>query len=92
MLAPTPLTSDSAAIQAGLASLYEHGDAVEALACFRMILARTPSHYGAHFQLARTLDVMGLTSEATKEWQTVLRLARETKDQVTEGMALARLR
>ncbi|HEX7939671.1 MAG TPA: hypothetical protein VF483_11850, partial [Gemmatimonadaceae bacterium] len=92
MRAPTPMTSDSAAMQAGLASLYEQNDPTQALACFRMILARTPSHYGAHFQVAKTLDAMGLASEATTEWQTVLRLAREAGDQVTEGLALARLR
>jgi hypothetical protein len=88
----TPLTSDSAAMFIGTASLYEQADAMEAEACFRLVLARTPMHYGATYQLARTLDIVERKQEATARWREVLALARKYSDSTTEAEALARLR
>lgn len=85
-------TSESVAMDVGLQALYRANDPPHAVACFRLVLAHNPAHYGANFQLARSLDLAGRTVDATAQWRLVLRLAREARDSVTLAEALARLR
>lgn len=88
----TPRMSDSVAMDAGLTALYRAGDLREAVACFRLVLARKPAHYGATFQLAKALDVAGLTADATVQWRRMLTLASAARDSATLAAVLARLR
>ncbi len=90
--AATAASSDSVAMHIGLMSQYVRVDKAQAIACFRLLLSRNPTHYGATYQLAKALDVAGRTDEATVQWRTVLRLARAAFDSTTEREALARLR
>ena len=83
------LTADPVAEQmnAGLAA----ADPAVAVTHFRKALELHPGHYGATFQLARALDRAGRKDEASKQWERVLALAEQAKDQPLADMARARL-
>ena len=92
-LAQPDTVSQAAMMQAGLDLLFRAGnpDPVGAADKFRMLLTRNPTHYGAHFQLARALDFAGQPAEARQWWSKVLKLATDIKDQTTADTAKARL-
>lgn len=87
----TAAVTDSSLMREGLDLMYTSGNPVGAEAKFREILTRTPSHYGAHYQLAVALDRGGRPVEARPAWQEVLRLARSVPDSATISTAQTRL-
>jgi tetratricopeptide repeat protein len=87
----THASLEAAMMQAGLDALYARNDVEAAAAHFRKVLAQNPSHYGATFQLALTLDRAGRAEEARPLWERVLRLAETFGDKNTAAMARARL-
>lgn len=83
--------SDEALMKEGLESLYTRKDAPAAEIAFRKVLARHPAHYGATFQLARTLDAEGRPAEAVPFWSRTLMMAESYRDQQTAATAFGRL-
>ena len=79
-------------MKAGLDLLYARNDPAGAAARFRRVLELNPTHYGATFQLARALDLVGSTADARPLWETVLRMAEAYHDEPTAGIARERLR
>jgi Tfp pilus assembly protein PilF len=75
----------------GLNLLYQKNDPFGAEVAFRDVLKQNPSHYGAHFQLARAIDREGKPTEARPMWQDVLKSAEAINDTATVSMAKARL-
>ena len=75
----------------GIQALYNTGDPVAAETTFRAVLAKNPTHYGAHYQLAVALDRGGKPTEARTEWNEALRLAESFNDTATARTARARL-
>ena len=86
---PDALTE--AAMQAGLDALYSSHDPARAAALFRQVLKRTPTHYGATYQLAAALDAAGRPEEARPWWQRMLAMADRSADKATAEVARARL-
>lgn len=82
--------SDSALMARGLAAARD-GGAKNAVTTFREILQRTPSHYGAQYQLAAALDLAGQPTNARVEWQHVLDAADRIGDSTTIATARRRL-
>ncbi len=78
-------------MKAGLAALYERGDARDAVLRFQDVLRRQPAHYGAGFQLAKALDAMGRPSEAAAQWTKVLAAAELIGDSATVRQVRRRL-
>jgi Tfp pilus assembly protein PilF len=78
-------------MQRGMQQMYQSQDPVGAEATFRAVLALNPAHYGAHYQLAVSLDRGGKPTEARPEWTEVLRLAESFKDTTVVKTAQARL-
>jgi len=72
-------------------TLLRENDAAGAAAKFREILAGNPTHYGAHYQLAASLDRLGRRDESRALWRTVLKMAEGYKDEATIRTARARL-
>lgn len=87
----TKTDPDASLMQEGLGLLNTAGDPAGAAAVFRVVLSRTPSHYGARYQLAVALDRCGKPAEARPEWEQVKRLAEASADQATLKTATARL-
>jgi len=85
------MTSEESIMQAGLDALYIRQDPTAAVVQFRRVLARTPTHYGATFQLARALDRSGKSGEAWPLWETVLKMAVEYNDEQTVETVRSRL-
>jgi Tfp pilus assembly protein PilF len=83
--------SEAQLMEKGTQQLYQSGDPIAAEATFRAVLAKNPSHYGAHYQLAVAMDRGGKPAEARAEWNEVLRLAESFKDSVSAQAARARL-
>ena len=75
----------------GLALLYERNDPFGAELAFRDVLKANPTHYGAHFQLARAIDREGKPAEARPMWEEVLKSAESIRDTATAQMVRARL-
>lgn len=75
----------------GLDALYTKRDPVAAAARFREVLAVSPDHYGATFQLATALTQAGKAAEARPVWEKMLRLAEAARDAETANAARARL-
>ena len=80
-----------AAMRAGLAALYQRNDPAAAVARFREVLARNPTHYGATLQLAKALDRSGRPDEALEAWKKILAMAEAVSDADTIGAAQARI-
>ena len=70
----------------GLAAMYQANDPKEAAWYFRKVLALSPDHYGANYQLARTLDLLG-SHEAEYYWKKTFELAGRYADAETAGIA-----
>jgi cytochrome c-type biogenesis protein CcmH/NrfG len=83
--------SDDATMKSGLDLLYTKHDPNGAAAEFRKVLARTPNHYGATFQLAAALDQAGKKSEAHPLWEKMLKLAEAANDKETLRLVRERL-
>jgi cytochrome c-type biogenesis protein CcmH/NrfG len=83
--------SDDAVMKSGLDFLYTRHDPNGAAAEFRKVLARTPNHYGATFQLAAALDQAGKKSEAHPLWEKMLKLAEAANDKETLRLVRERL-
>ena len=83
--------NEAATMQAGLDALYKRHDPAEAIAQFRKVLERNPTHYGATFQLATALDAAGKREEARAVWEKMLEMAEASKDIETADKARARL-
>ena len=83
--------SEAVTMQAGLDALYKRHDPEEAIAQFRKILEKNPTHYGATFQLATALDAAGKRAEARPLWEKMLQMAEASKDIETADKARARL-
>jgi len=89
--AAAPVDPDAETMSRGVEMLYKSADPIGAEALFREVLARTPSHYGAHYQLAVALDSGGKPTEARPAWEAVLRLAEAISDTSVTRTAQARL-
>jgi len=83
--------SEAATMQAGLDALYARHDSTEAIAQFRKVLTRNPTHYGATFQLASALDAADKRAEARPLWEKTLQMAEATQDRAIADTARARL-
>jgi Tfp pilus assembly protein PilF len=88
---PTTAQTDAQLMERGTQQLYQSADPVAAEATFRSVLAKNPTHYGAHYQLAVALDRGGRPKDARVEWNEVLRLAESFNDTVSAKTARARL-
>jgi Tfp pilus assembly protein PilF len=71
--------------------LYREQDAAKAVELLREVLARTPDHYGAHYQIATALDKLGQRAEAEKYWRAFEPMARATNDQASLATVTERL-
>jgi lysophospholipase L1-like esterase len=83
---------DEAAMLAGLAYHYRLRDDDRAIARYRAILARSPSHYGARYQLAVALLAHGETDAARAAWGEFVVLADAIGDRRAIEEAPAALR
>jgi len=75
----------------GVNLMYQGNDPSGAEAVFRQLLARNPTHYGAHYQLAVALDRTAKPKDARVEWTEVQRIADAIQDTTTLGTARRRL-
>jgi tetratricopeptide (TPR) repeat protein len=75
----------------GLDALYTKHDPAAAAARFREVLAKTPQHYGATYQLAIALDQANLPAESRPIWAKMLTMAEAINDTATADRARARL-
>jgi len=76
----------------GVRLLYEQYDPSAALTVFDRMLAVNAAHYGARFQRARALTMLGRVRDARAAWTTVLMLANTIADQATIAAALTELK
>lgn len=81
---------DAPLMTRGLAEL-QGGDPATAERTFRELLARNPTHYGAHYQLAVALDRGGKPADARREWEYMKNAAQQTGDSATLRTVTARL-
>jgi cytochrome c-type biogenesis protein CcmH/NrfG len=70
---------------------HKSNDPVSAEGIFRGVLQRTPTHYGATYQLAMALDRGGRPAEARPLWNSVLKSAEAINDTNTARTARTRL-
>lgn len=78
-------------MRAGLEALYGRNDPATAVARFREVLAKSPTHYGATLQLAKALDKWGRPDKALVAWKKILAMAEAVSDAETIATARARL-
>ena len=83
--------SDDALMAQGLNRLYQTADPIGAEAIFRDVIKRTPTHYGAHYQLAVALDRGGKPAEARPAWDEMRKLAEAINDTATLSTIRRRL-
>ena len=74
----------------GLAEL-NADNATAAVSTFHEVLGRNPTHYGAHFQLAKAYDKAGMPDSARVFWTKVSAMAEAIKDTQSVKAAKARL-
>ena len=91
-LAAPDTASVDAMMNLGLHFLYKQSDAASAAQQFRGVIAKVPTHYGATYQLAKSLDLLGQRDQATPYWRKVLGMATQYRDQNTIQQARERLR
>lgn len=82
---------EGAAMQQGMDALYKNNDPYTAEQSFREILRTNPTHYGATYQLAASLDREGKPAEARPIWEKVVQAAQAANDTSTLATARARL-
>ncbi len=75
----------------GLDALYTKRDTVTAIARFRDVLAQNPDHYGATFQLATALDLVGDIKGSRPLWDKMAAMADAISDAKTAETARARM-
>ncbi len=85
-----PEAIDAGLMRRGMDALSE-GRPQAAEPLFRRVLRRTVGHYGAHFQLARTLDAQRRRAEALELWRDVAVMAERNRDDDTLQTARRRL-
>ena len=85
------LAEDENDMGAGLYALRTLKDPEGAAARFRHVLARTPTHYGATYQLATALDLAGHPDEARPLWEKMLAMAEASHDEPVAEVARTRL-
>ncbi len=90
-LRPASPEDPEVAMRLGLEALYTKKDAEAAVVHFRAVLARSPEHYGATYQLAAALDQARKPAEARPLWTKMLGLAERIGDSKTAEVARARL-
>jgi len=78
-------------MQQGTTLLYQTEDPIGAETVFRKVLQVNPTHYGAHYQLAVSLDRGGKPGEARRMWEAVLNSAESARDSATARTARSRL-
>jgi Tfp pilus assembly protein PilF len=83
--------SDEALMASGLNKLYQGNDPLGAEPDFRAVIKNTPTHYGAHFQLAKALDLGGKPGEARPVWVEMQKLAQAINDTATLNVVYKRL-
>lgn len=91
-LASPDTASADAMMALGLDYLYKKNDAAAAAQQFRNVIAKNSTHYGATYQLAKSLDLLGQRDQATPLWRTVLGMATQYRDERTIQQARERLR
>ena len=91
-LAAPDTVSEAAMMAAGLHLLYAAKNPEAAADQFRNVLAKNPTHYGATYQLAVSLDRAQHPDQAKPLWVKVLGMATAYKDEKTADSARARLR
>jgi Tfp pilus assembly protein PilF len=93
--AATPAASaavtDESLMTRGLDEMNRAGNGTAAVATFREVLSRNPTHYGAHYQLAKAFDVAGQPDSARVWWTKVASMAEANKDTASIAAAKARL-
>ena len=91
--APDEATESAQARQmdAAVRAIYRERRPLDAIAPLHQILARSPEHYGANYQLAIALDRAGRDLDALPLWNRVLALARRFNDTAVAQLASARL-
>ncbi len=75
----------------GVDALYTQKNPEAAAKDFRKVLAKSPEHYGATYQLAVALDRSGKAAEARPLWEKALAMAEAIKDEQTADTARKRL-
>lgn len=90
-LARPDLPTDAQQMTRGLRKLYTLNDPLGAAEDFKAVLARTPTHYGAHFQLASSYDRAGLPDQARPVWEAFLTMADAIPDEANAKIARDRL-
>lgn len=91
-LASPDTASPDAMMNLGLHYLYKESDAAAAALQFRAVIAKIPTHYGATYQLAKALDLLGQRDQATPLWRKVLGMATQYRDERTIQQARERLK
>jgi len=91
-LAAADVPDESAAMRLGLRYLYVVDSAAAAIDQFRLVLRQNSTHYGATFQLAKSLDIVGRGPEARPVWVRMLGMAVAANDTATARIARERLR
>lgn len=84
-------SEDRAAMKRGLDALSARNDLDAAIAAFREILSRSPTHLGASYQLAAALDRAGRRDAADAVWSRTATLAKVYGDDKSARAARARL-
>jgi cytochrome c-type biogenesis protein CcmH/NrfG len=90
LLAPDT-ASQEAMMALGIDLVRRQNNPAAAAEQFRKVLQRNPTHYGATYQLAMTLDKSGQAAQARPLWQKVLGMATTYKDEPTAQAARQRL-
>jgi Tfp pilus assembly protein PilF len=91
-LAAPDTASQESTMALGLYYLYTKSDYAGAATEFRKVIAKNPTHYGATYQLAKTLDLMGQRDQATPLWRKTLAMATQYRDATTIQQAKDRLK
>jgi protein O-mannosyl-transferase len=79
-------------MEAGLKAMYQDNDPRRAADSFRRVLERNSTHYGATFQLAKALDMLGERDEARRLWSKVLAMAESYQDAQSAAIARERMK
>lgn len=90
-VSPADQAAQAAVMQKGLDLLYKANDPMSAADTFRSVLKMNPDHYGARYQLAKSLDLSGKPTEARPIWSSVMETAQSINDTATLTFVKARL-
>ena len=90
-LAANPHSSD-AAMGAGLLLHHHLGNPASAVERYRIVLALSPQHYGAHYQIATALLASGRVDEAKAAWARFVPMAEAIGDTASLDGAPAALK